>query len=182
MERRAEPLPIWAYPFVLALLGIVLYVGRLSTTYRLAIGGEGVLYLGYLRLRSRRSLLRPNVVANLLALFPGHLLLLFALGLLPGSVKELVFLWMVIPVMTVFYDIASLWFPLAKGRRWSILAGLYCIIWADLFFLLERVIVVGRGWTKSTEIPVAMGFGAFGGVFLVVGVYRHWRLSHLIKE
>jgi len=174
MERRVGLLPIWSFPLVLALLGLILCVGNFPAAFQIGIGVESLLYLGYVLWRTRRPSSHPSAVARLLPLFPGHLLLLFAVGLLPEPSPELAAVWMVIPAATMCYDALTEW---RRSRKvdWSILAGLYAIIWADLFYLLERVIALGRGLERNAEIPLAVVFGVLGAVFLSVGTYRHWR-------
>lgn len=177
MNVNPSSLPIWSYPLVLALLGIVLFVGNLSPPLQAVIGVESLLFLGYLIFRSVRPALKPRAVVRLLPLFPGHLLLLFAISLLPVPATTLVILWAIIPAASVLYDILASR-PMFKERvRMSILVGLYCIIWADLFVLLERVIALGKGLSGSAEIVVAVIFGVIGTVFLFIGAYRHWRVS-----
>jgi len=179
MNVNPSSLPIWSYPLILALLGIVLFVGNLSPPLQVVVGVESILYLGYLIFRSVKPALKARAVAKLLPLFPGHLLLLFAISLLPAPPTALVILWAVIPVASVLYDLLASWSMLRERVRMSILVGLYCIIWADLFVLLERVIALGRGLSGSAEIVVAGIFGVVGTVFLFVGAYRHWRVSKL---
>jgi len=175
--RGSSTLPIWSYPLVLGLIGIVLYIGKLSPALQTGVGVESIFFLGYLFFRARRPAQAPRAVANLLPLFPGHLLLLLAVLLLPTPAPLLVVLWMLIPIATIFYDVVAAWQVLKKRARMSISAGLYCIIWADLFFLLERVIVLGRKVSGNAEIIVAAVFGVVGTAFIFVGVYRHWYAS-----
>ncbi|HDL86378.1 MAG TPA: hypothetical protein ENH11_08665, partial [Candidatus Acetothermia bacterium] len=78
--NKTDSLPVWSYPLVLALLGIIIAVGRLSTLLQIAVSVETLLFIAYLVIRSRRNITVSHAVANLLPLFPGHLLLLFALS------------------------------------------------------------------------------------------------------
>ncbi len=171
-----QELPPWSYPLLLGLLGLVLFVGNFPLVWRWAIGGEGLLFFVYLILRARPPDRGSHGVANLLSLFPGHLLLLFAVGVLSPPPALLLALWTVIPAASVLYDIAG------RAERFrgqmSILAGLYCIIWADLFFILERVISLGRGLSRGEELIVAAVFGVVGASFLWVGAYRHLRMNN----
>jgi membrane protein DedA with SNARE-associated domain len=182
MKTRASSLPTWSYPLLLALLGIVLAVGHLSPPLQGGVALESLLFLGYLSFRSRRDIRESHAVANLLPLFPGHLLLLFALTLLPETKTSLVLLWMVLPAASVLYDLTAVWPGRKERTRMSILAALYCIIWAVLFILLERVIALGRGLEGAEEIKLIVVFGVVGAVFLGVGAYRHWYASKLFKE
>jgi len=166
-------LPRWSYPLVLVLLGIVLYVGSLPTVVRVGVGLETALFLTYLLLRPRRARRPPP--AKVLPLFPGHLLLLLALSLVPAAPVWLSVLWMVVPLASVTYDfVASLGLAGSEASL-SILSLLYCIIWGDLLFLMERIIVLGRGLTGTWENVAGVGFGLFGVVWLLRGVWRHWR-------
>ncbi len=177
MKQAIAP---WFYPLLLALLGLILFVGNFTITWRAAVGGESILFLGYLFLRQRLPVRHEHIVSNVVSLFPGHLLLLFAVGILSPPSSLLIVLWMLIPVMSILYDLAS---GISQLRlRVSILAGLYCIIWADLFFILERVISLGRKLSREEELIVAAVFGVVGVSFLWIGAYRHLRLSNLDKE
>ena len=166
-------LPAWSYPLILALLGIVLFVGRFSGAWRGAIGGESLLFVLYLILRARLPNRDSPRVANVLSLFPGHLLLLFGIGSLSSPPSLLLLGWMGIPVFSILYDIVG---SARWERRASILTGLYCIIWADLFFLLERIISLGRGLSRGEELIVSAVFGVVGVAFLGIGAYRHLRM------
>jgi len=168
-------LPLWSIPLLFALLGLIYLVGNLPLIPGIIVALETVIYSVYLVLRSRLDIDRGRTVANVLSLYPGHLLLLFAVSLVPGPAR-LAFLWAVIPVASIGYDLVSL---RAGGGRWrtSTLIGLYCIIWADLFYLLERVIAIKRGFERSEEVIAAVAFGAVGILFISVGIYRHMRAS-----
>jgi len=168
-------LPTWSIPLLFALLGLVFLVGDLPLIAGIIVALETVIYSVYIVLRGRLSADRGRTVANVLSLYPGHLLLLLAVSLVPGPAR-LAFLWAVIPIASIGYDVVSL--RIAAGRlRTSTLIGLYCIIWADLFYLLERVIAIKRGFERSGEVIIAVVFGAVGILFISLGVYRHLRAS-----
>lgn len=167
-------LPIWSIPLLFALLGLILLVGDLPSIARIVVALETVIYSVYVLLRSRLSA-GKRTVANLLSLYPGHLLLLFAVSLVPGA-GYLVWPWTVIPIASLAYDLVGVRAP-EGGWRTSTLLGLYCIIWADLFYLLERVIAIKRGFERSGEVIAAVAFGAIGILFISVGVYRHLHAS-----
>jgi len=179
--KRDAVLPSWSYPLILGLVGIVLLVSGFQTALSVGIGVESVLFLCYVILRTRRATPSSQAPAKLLPLFPGHLLLLFAIGLLPSPQTVLVATWMAVPGATVLYDITGLWATRRERLRVSILVGLYCIIWADLFFVLERVIALARDISGNTEIIVASVFGVVGAAFIAIGTYRHLRMK-TIKE
>ena len=168
-------LPIWSIPLLFVLLGLIFFVGDLPKTAAIIVAVETVLYSAYLIFRHRWGSDRGGTVANVLPLYPGHLLLLLAVSLVPGTAL-LSYLWTVIPVASVGYDLVSLRVPEGR-RRTSTLIGLYCIIWADLFYVLERVIAIKRGFERSGEVIVAVAFGAVGILFISLGVYRHMRAS-----
>lgn len=174
-------LPTWSYPFVLGLVGIVLFVGNLSPAMQAGIGVESLLFLSYVFWRARGHPHTSRPVANLLPLFPGHLLLLFALALRPVPSTALVVAWTVVPVATICYDIVTRWPIRSERLKFSLLVSLYCIIWADLFFLLERVIALGRNISGKIEIIIGAVFGVVGIAFLCLGAYRHWRVA-TVKE
>ena len=170
-------LPRWSFPLLLVLLGIVLFVGTLPLSLQLGVGVETALFVSYLFLRGRREAGRERAPAKVLPLFPGHLLLLLAISLLPSPPPRLVVVWMAVPLASVAYDLVASRRRLRTGRGLSILTFLYCIIWADLFFLMEQVIVLGRGITGSGKIATGAGFGLAGLLFVSLGAYRHWRTS-----
>ena len=98
-------LPRWSYPLVLVLLGIILYIGSLPAVVRIGVGVETILFLTYLLLRSHR-MRRPSP-ARVLPLFPGHLLLLLALSLVPAPPASLSVMWMIVPLASVTYDFVA---------------------------------------------------------------------------
>jgi len=170
-ETSARRTPIWTVPLMLAVLGILLFVGRLSPLLAGIVGGETALAAGYLILRARRPAERPP--SNVVSLFPGHLLLLLAVSLLPDP-DGLAGLWAVIPVVSIAYDLTAA--NVRKGRlRTSILIGLYAILWAAVFALLERIIAIGRGLGRGEEAIAAVALGTFGILFVSLGIHRHWR-------
>ena len=171
--NKKDSLPAWSYPLILALLGIVIAVGHLPTSLQIAVSVETVLFVAYLIIRLRHDTTQTHAVSNLLPLFPGHLLLLFALSIIPGQNTGLVALWMVIPAASVLYDLVSLRKGQLAPKQVSILTVLYCIIWADLFALLERVVALGRDLHGASEIKLIVVFGVLAVVFLAAGVYRH---------
>ncbi len=162
-------LPIWTIPLLLAILGIILLVANLGIAAKVLISTETLAYCGYLIARARCVDDAPRPVSNLIALFPGHLLLLLALSSLMAP-DGLAYIWAVVPPATVLYDLIA-WKGLFRAPiRTSISAVLYAIIWADLFFLLERLIALTREWDERMIIAV---LGLVGGVFLGLGLYRH---------
>jgi hypothetical protein len=170
----AKPaLPVWSIPLLLAVVGIILAVGRLSLAVGVLVAAETILFCAYLLWRARRHPDVPRPTSNLIALFPGHLLLLLAVVLLPDP-DRLALLWAIVPAASVAYDLISLreW---RRDLRASTLIGLYAILWAALFTLLNRVIAIGRGFGEREEILAAVAFGVFGGLFISVGAFRHWR-------
>jgi len=162
-------LPVWTIPMLLALVGIVVLVGNLGLAANLLVAIESIGYCGYLIVRSRADADTPRPVSNLLALFPGHLLLLLALSTLEAP-DALAFAWAIVPPATVVYDLLAWRIRLRARIRSSISAVLYAIIWADLFFLLERLIALTREWDETILIVV---FGLVGCAFLGLGLYRH---------
>lgn len=162
-------LPVWTIPLLLAILGIVLLVGNFGLGAKVLVSVEALAYCGYLIARARRADDAPRPVSNLLALFPGHLLLLLAISSLAVP-DRLAYVWAIIPPATVLYDLIA-WRGLLRAPiRTSISAVLYAIIWADLFFLLERLIALTREWDETIIIVV---LSLVGCVFLGLGLYRH---------
>ena len=168
--------PVWSIPLLLVLGAIVLFVGALPAVLNGVVLFETVAICGYLIVRSRRTEEVPKPVANVLPLFPAHLLLLLAIARLPDP-AFLGILWTLVPAVSLAYDVVTVNEPWGRRFRASILAGLYAILWADLFFLWERVIVLARGISGREAILVAAAFGVVGAGFLGLGIYRHWRAS-----
>jgi hypothetical protein len=166
------PLALWALPFVLVLLGVALFFGHFSLPVAVFAAAATMCAIVYITLgdRVRRGAGRP--MANLLALLPGHLLLLFGLGTLPRP-DLLGLAWGSLPLGSVVYDWVSARRPFPWRR--SILTGLYAIIWLVVFFLLERLVAERKGLSGHAEIVAAVAFGAIGVVFVVTGVARHRR-------
>ncbi len=77
-----QPLPIWSIPFLLALVGIVAWVGHLSPTVLLIVVLETLIVSGYMIFQSRGEASERQPSSNLLTLFPGHLLVLIIIALL----------------------------------------------------------------------------------------------------
>jgi hypothetical protein len=165
--------PIWALPLVLALLGIVILVGNLGTAVRIAVSAEVLLFCGYIVYRQRRTDETAATVSSLVSLFPGHLLLLLAISTLDRP-DPLAALWLAVPAATIAHDAAIRWKSARKRVRLSILVGLYAIIWADLFVLLERTIAVKRQFSLVEELIIAAAFVVVGSLFIGLGIYRHW--------
>ncbi|MCD5416364.1 hypothetical protein LR032_04630 [Candidatus Bipolaricaulota bacterium] len=180
VKRTVALLPSWSYPLILVLLAIVLTVGGLSPLLQMGVGVVSVLFLVYMVVRSYRRPRENHAVANLLPLFPGHLLLLFALSLLPEVKTYLVLLWMIIPLTSILYDLTATW-PLRSERaRRLTLAGLYSILWTVVFILLERIIALGRGLQGAEQVKLAIAFSVAGVLFLSVGIYRHWHAGKIV--
>jgi hypothetical protein len=166
-------LPIWSIPFLLALVGIAALVGNLSTCLLLVVGVETILFAGYLILRSRTASSERQPSSNVLTLFPGHLLVLIIIALLDHP-DPLAWLWTIIPLATIAYDAVGRNTSLSSVVQMSISMILYGILWADLFFVLERAVVFHRHLSGEREIMIAAGFGVAGALFISLGVYRHW--------
>jgi hypothetical protein len=165
-------LPLWSLPFVFVLLGMALFFGRFSATAAALAALATLSAVAYLVLggRGQRGAGRP--AADLLALLPGHLLLLFGLGTLANP-DPLGLVWASVPIASIAYHKLSER-PAFRGQR-SILAGLYGIIWLVVFFLLERFIAERKGLSGHAEIVAAVAFGAIGLVFVLTGIVRHRR-------
>jgi len=169
MRARAH---VWTIPLSLALLGVVLLVGDLGTLPAVLAVLWTVAYAFYSIISSRRAAER-HPISNLLALFPGHLLLLFVVSTLEAP-DMLANLWAIIPAATIAYDWVTRQATPPSRRRVSILVGLYAILWADVIVLLERTIALKRGLTRGEELLIAVVFGLAGSLFIGLGIYRHW--------
>lgn len=166
-------LPVWSIPFLLVLLAISGWVGHLPPPVLGIAAAETILVCLVVLRQSRQEVEGPRPVSNLLSLLPGHLLVLLILALLesPGI---LAWLWTILPVATLLYDAVGRSSRLRSKVRISISIILYVILWADLFFLLERSVVRHRQLGGNQEIMIAAGIGLVGVLFLSLGVYRHW--------
>ena len=168
--------PVWSIPLLLVLCGIAIFVGAMPAWLDAVVFLETIVICGYLIVRSRRTKEAAKPVSNVLPLFPAHLLLLLAIARLSDPIF-LGILWTLVPAVSLAYDAVTVNEPWERRFRSSILAGLYAILWADLFFLWERVIVLARGISGREAILVAAAFGVVGTGFLGLGIYRHWRAS-----
>ncbi|MBE0634731.1 hypothetical protein IH601_01865 [Candidatus Bipolaricaulota bacterium] len=166
-------LPVWSIPFLLALVGIAALVGHLSPIVLLVVGLETLIVSAYLIFRSRNEPSKQQPSSNLLTLFPGHLLVLIIISLLDHP-NMLAWLWTLVPSATLAYDAIGRSLKLSSVLRTSISMILYGILWADLFFLLERAVVLHRQLSGDRAIMIAAAFGGVGVLFISLGVYRHW--------
>ncbi len=169
----SDRLAFWTYPLIAALLVIVLLVNSTPLLWSVLVTVGCLGWLGYAWWMDQKAD-RPKPLAGLITLLPGHLLLLFAILFTSGSDLWLMVVWLLVIPWTIVYDAvgrsASGW----TGRT-SISAGSYAIIWAALLFLLERVIVAGRGLEGSVAAVLAACFAVFGCGFIYVGIQRHRR-------
>ena len=172
-DSTRPPLPVWSIPLLLSVLGIILLVGNLSPLLGAVVALETVVVCGYVVWRARTTNSSQRPVTNVLALFPGHLLLLLAVSLLaaPG---RLAVLWAIVPIVSLAYDFVARSVQV-RWVRTSTSIGLYAILWAVLFTLLERVIAIRKGLEQGEETIAAVAFGVFGILFVSLGIYRHWR-------
>ena len=167
-----KPLPIWSIPFLLALVGITAFIGHLSAVVLIVIGLETLIVSAYLVIRARGEPSDRQPTSHLLPLFPGHLLVLIIIALLDRP-NTLAWLWTLVPLTTVAYDAVGRSARFSPKVRMSISMILYGILWADLFFLLARAVVLHRRMSGNGEIMIAAVFGLVGALFLSLGVYRH---------
>jgi len=165
-------LPLWALPPLFAVLALVWVVGSLSTGVAAIASLAALVAIAYIPLSRRLRRERRGPPAGLLAMLPGHLLLLLALSWAPEP-NRLALLWTALPVISVAYEV--LWFRWRGSALASILAGLYAILWCVVLVLLERVIARAKGISGREEAPVAIAFGVIAVVFVVTGVVRHRR-------
>ncbi len=166
-------LPVWSIPFLLILVAISGFVGHLAPAALAVAVGETVLVCLYLLYTSRRSAEGPRPVSNLMSLTPGHLLVLLIVALLeaPGL---LAWFWAILLPVTIVYDAVGRSARIRPKVRLSISSILYVILWADLFFLLERAVVLHRQVQGNQEIMIVAAVGLVGALFVSLGVYRHW--------
>ncbi len=168
---------IWQIPFILALLGIVVLVGRFGplelTMLQLVITTTATISnVVYSFFRSKRGFNRLFSRDNLLGLLPGHLLLLLAVVAVPLT-PAFVYLWILIPTLTIAYDLLANEFSVKIRIRILFVTIIYCIIWSVLFFLARQIIVAGR--RELNEVTVTVIIVAGGALFLAVAIYRHIR-------
>ena len=172
IDGRKQPLPVWTLPFLLTLVGIVALVGNLQPAVLATIGAEVLVVCGYVIVLGRRESSTRQPTSNLLALLPGNLLVLLIIALLDRP-NVLAWLWTFVPLTTIAYDMVGRSQRLASRVRMSISMILYVILWADLFFVLERAVVLHRQLVGVQEIMIAAAFGLVGTLFLSLGIYRH---------
>ena len=180
MTARRAPLAPWTYPFLLSATGLILYVARWPAAAQAAIASTVAAYVVYAAATRRRPRARP-AISELIALLPGHLMLLLAAGYVAPETTFLVYLWLAVPVATIAYDATFRWaFPPRVAA--SISSGLYAIIWADLATLLERILARARGLSGRSEFLMAAVLAVVWAVFVGIGIYRHWRALGAVKE
>ena len=167
-----KPLPVWSIPFLLALVGITAFIGHLNAAVLIVIGLETLAVSAYLVILARGEPSDRQPTSQLLPLFPGHLLVLIMIALLDRP-DTLAWLWTLVPLTTLAYDALGRSVTFSSVVRMSISMILYGILWADLFFLLERAVVLHRQISGSEEIMIAAAFGLVGALFISLGVYRH---------
>ena len=167
-----KPLPVWSIPFLLALVGITAFIGHLNAAVLIVIGLETLAVSAYLVILARGEPSDRQPTSQLLPLFPGHLLVLIMIALLDRP-DTLAWLWTLVPLTTLAYDALGRNMVFSSVVRMSISMILYGILWADLFFLLERAVVLHRQISGSEEIMIAAAFGLVGALFISLGVYRH---------
>jgi len=167
--------PIWTVPLLLLLLGIVMWVGAFTPVLKAVIAVEIIGLAIYLLMRNRRGYPQGEPISNLTMLLPGHMLILLA-AIFAGAPERVAVLWTLIPAATLAYDLVTV---VARNTRCgrSILIGLYGILWADVFYLLQRVISHGRGFTAGEETIAVLAFGIGGAAFVLLGGFRHWRMN-----
>ncbi len=171
----SDRLAPWTYPLIVALAAMVLFVNSTPLVWSLLVSLGCLIWLFYAwRTDTSRPSDRPKPLAGLITLLPGHLLLLFAILFTAGANRRLMIVWLLVIPLTILYDAVGRSARGWKGRT-SISAGSYAIIWSALFFLLERVIVVGRAVGGSVATAVAVCFAAFGCGFVFIGIQRHRR-------
>jgi hypothetical protein len=170
-----KPFPIWSLPFLFVLVGLIALVGNLGTTMLLLVGAETLAFAAYTALRGYHGYPRGAPISDLLALFPGHLLVLLIVALSPNP-DRLAALWAAIPLVSIAYDLVTVHMRNTTLGR-STLVSLYSILWADVFYLLERAISSKRQFSAGAGRTAAIAFGAAGAVFIALGVYRHWHAS-----
>ena len=167
-----KQLPVWTIPFLLALVGITAFIGHLSAAVLIVIGVETLIVSAYLVILARGEPSGRQPTSNLLSLFPGHLLVLIMIAMLDQP-NTLAWLWTLVPLTTLAYDAVGRSAAFSVVVRMSISMILYGILWADLFFLLERAVVLHRQISGNGEIMIAAAFGLVGALFISLGVYRH---------
>ncbi len=167
-----KSLPVWSIPLLLALVGITALVGHLSPAVLIVVSVETVVVSAYVVIRARAESSDRQPSSNLLPLFPGHLLVLIIIALLDQP-NTLAWLWTLVPLATLSYDAVGRSAKFSPRVRMSISMILYGILWADLFLLLERAVVLHRQISGSQEVIIAATFGLVGTLFLSLGVYRH---------
>ncbi len=109
---------------------------------------------------------------NLLGLLPGHLLLLLAVVAIPLT-PLWVYVWTLVPVLTITYDLLANEFSVKLRIRILFATITYCIIWSVIFSLVRQIIVAGRRELNEVIATVLIVVGA--ALFLAVGIYRHIR-------
>ncbi|MCI2425064.1 hypothetical protein LM599_03485 [Candidatus Acetothermia bacterium] len=180
-KERAE-MAIWQIPFILTLLGIVVLAGRfgpleLAALPLVLITTTTLANVGYSIFRSKRGFSRLFSRGNLLGLLPGHLLLLLAIVAVPLP-SGFVYLWILVPTLTIAYDLLANEFSIKMRIRILFVTITYCIIWSVLFLLARQIIIAGRRELNEVMVTVLIVVG--GALFLAVAIYRH--IQYVTRE
>lgn len=159
----------------IALGVLTLALGRFSPAERFVTGAVIALFFLYLIFRERRGFRKEYAWKNLLGLFPGHLLLLFAIATTKSYNSYLLLVWIAMVGATLGFDILAnrKEFKMQRG----ILGMLYCAVWVDLFFLIRQLVVSGGRLSERTGFMVSIGITIFAIIYLLTAIYRFAKLE-----
>ncbi|MGC9529862.1 MAG: hypothetical protein ACP5G2_04495 [Candidatus Bipolaricaulaceae bacterium] len=158
----------WATFFPLSLVAVLLCAATAPVAPQLR-GGAGLALLllwGYGLWRARGPGLPSRSPVRLL---PGHALLFLALGV--AGAEAGLGAWLAVPPLTIALDAAL------RGRSRSLAAGLYAILWLDLFAAVHQLVALGRSLEGFALGAWSAGWGALALGFVGVGTWRTLRAA-----
>jgi len=168
-------LGIWSKVAVLLLSGLVAAFGTFPLWARVGsvlVAVGGVAYLIY---RERVGFRREFVKGNLLYLLPGHVALLLGLGMVGGA-SALWWAWLALIAATVAFD-WNAHGPLGFEAQRRVAMALYALIWADVLFLIERLVRLGGELEGGGALALTAGIALFGVAYIGLALYRFGKLQ-----
>lgn len=157
--------------------GLIVALGRFSLFERVGSALVVAVAVGYLVHRDRRGFRREFVRGNLLYLLPGHLALLLGLSVLVAGYRPyLWWAWLVLVLGTLAFDAVahSGWSFAAQKRAVMVL---YALVWADAFFLIQRLIALGGKLDGAGLQTLSAALAVFGVAYIGLALYRFNKLQ-----
>lgn len=165
---------IWNKIAVVILSGLVATLGTFPLWARVGtvlVAAGATVYLIH---RERAGFRREFVKGNLLYLLPGHVALLFGVSV-AGGAPALWWAWLALIAATVAFDRAA-HSALAFEAQKRVVMALYALIWADILFLIERLVRLGGKLEGGGALLLTAGVAVFGVAYIGLALYRFGKL------